>query len=183
MTTRPIRYSVALNQSLYYFLNNETYISSGAGFQSVDQKLKSHHSGLEIILGNPPALEEISLPTLALVQDPSVAEEDTFGSKKQERIFSFHIDGFAGGQQAEWANKLLRDQLKDDLRYLLTDTDYIDVYGTKADGTIDIDAGRITDVEIIDVKDENLPQTGQMAVDKYRFRVSFDVSLLRDVPD
>ncbi len=185
MTVRATQYSVAINQSLYYFLNNGTYIQSGSGFQTTAKTLKSHYTdpNLEIMLGYPSAMEEINLPTLALVQDPSPAEEDTFGSKYQERILPYHIDGFAGGNQVEWKNQLLRDQLREDVRYFLTDKDYVDLYGVEQDGTIDTASGRISDIEIINIRDENLPQTGQMAVDKYRFRVSFEVSLLRDVQD
>jgi hypothetical protein len=182
MTIRTIQYSIAINQSLYYFLNRNTYISSGSGFQTTNKTLKEHYPDLEIRLGFPPALEEVTLPAIALVQDPSSVENDIFGSHYQERILPFHIEGFSGGNQVEWKNQLLRDQLRDELRYFLTDADYIDLYGVKEDGTIDT-ANKISDIEILNVRDENLPQTGQMAVNKYRFRISFDVSLLRDVSD
>jgi len=178
MTVGVPQYSVDAIQSLYYFLNRTSYATSGAGFYTTGT-LKNKYSGLDIMLGFPHTLSEINLPTLALIQDPSLEEPDTFGSHRMERIMPFHIDGFAGGSQVEARNQLLRDQLRDDVRYLLTDTDYIDLYGVDSDGKIDTSSA-ISDIEIVNVRDENLPVTGPLAVDRYRFRVSFDVSLMRD---
>jgi len=48
-----------------------------------------------------------------------------------------------------------------------------------SNGKIDT-SSTISDIEIVNVRDENLPVTGPLAVDRYRFRVSFDVSLTRD---
>lgn len=175
MTVSIVQYSICVIQSLYYFLNRTTYTRHGT-----TKTLKSRYPNLDIILGFPHSLTEISLPTLALIQEPSAEEPDTFGSHRMERILPFHIDGFSGGNQAEAKNQLLRDQLRDDLRYFLNDTDYVDLYGVTSGGRINIASGTISDIEIINVRDENLPVTGPMAVDKYRFRVSFDVSLMRD---
>ncbi len=174
MTVSLIQYSICVVQSLYYFLNRTTYTRHGT-----TRTLKVRYSNLDIILGFPHSLNEVNLPTLALIQEPSVEEPDTFGAHRMERILPFHIDGFSGGNQSEAKNQILRDQLRDDLRYLLNDTDYVDLYNVTSGGKI-ITSSTISDIEIINVRDENLPVTGPMAVDKYRFRVSFDVSLVRD---
>ena len=158
-------------------MNNTSYISSGANF-STSQTLKSKY-GLDILVAAPGALEALKPPALVLVQDEFSPESDSFGSDYMEQIFNFHIDGFAGGRQVEWENQLLRDQIREDLRYLLTDTDYVDLYGVDANGVADTSA-RISDIEILDVSDENLPPLSQLAAEKYRFRVSFRVGLLRD---
>jgi len=174
MTVSITQYSICVVQSLYYFLNRTSYTRHGA-----TKTLKSRYSDLDIILGFPHTLNEINLPTLALIQDPSLEEPDTFGSHRMERIMPFHIDGFAGGSQVEARNQLLRDQIRDDLRYFLADTDYVDLYDVTSNGKIDT-SSTISDIEIVNVRDENLPVTGPLAVDRYRFRVSFDVSLTRD---
>lgn len=181
MTVSAVNYSVATVQSLYYFLNHTSYISSGSGYMT-NTTLKRKYSGLSIILGFPHTLEEINLPTLALVQDPAPEEPDTFSSRYMERLLPFHIDGFAGGLQAEQRNQLQRDQIRDDVRYLLSDTDYIDLYHVKSSGKIDT-SKTISDIEIVNVRDENLPVTGPLAVDRHRFRVSFDVSVMRHIED
>jgi hypothetical protein len=181
MTVGVPQYSVATVQSLYYFLNHTSYASSGAGFYTPGT-LKDKYSGLDIILGYPHTLEDIDLPTLALIQDLATQEEETFGMCRVERILPFHIDGFAGGQQSEERNKLLRDQLRDEVRYLLSDTDYIDFYNVNSEGKIDTSTV-VSDIEVLNIRDENLPVTGPLAVDRYRFRISFDVSFTRDASE
>jgi len=178
MSVEAVRYSVSTVQSLYYFFNNTSYISSGSNFYT-NTTLKTRHSGLDIMLGEPHSLDRLSLPTLSIIQDPSPVEKDTFGSHYQERTISFHIDGYAGGNQSEEKNKLQRDLIREDVRYLLNDTDYIDLYAVDTDGKIDTST-TISNIEVINVNDTNLPATGPLAVDRFRFRINFDVNIVRD---
>lgn len=126
MSITVINYAYNIIQSLYYFLNNETYIKNGS-----TKTLKQHFNDpqLEIVLGFPPALNEITLPTIALVMQPITEKEvTTFVNQYDAITYPFHIYGFCGGEQSFEANQLQRDYLCNDLRTFLEETDYINIF-------------------------------------------------------
>lgn len=119
-------YSYNIIQSIYYFLNNETYTKS-----STTKTLKGHFSDpqLDIVLGFPPALNEIVLPTVALVLQPLDAKNVTaYANQYDQIIYPFNLYGFCGGEQSFEANQKQRDLLCSDLRTLLEETDYINIF-------------------------------------------------------
>lgn len=172
-------YTVNILQSLYYFLNNETYTKS-----SVTKTLKQHFSDpqLDIILGFPTALQELSLPTISIVAQP-VGEKNTttFREQYDELTFPFNLYGFCGGEQSLEVNQKQRDKLCNDLRTLLEETEFINIY-TVSDTPVASDfVTPATDVEVISVTSRNLPPTGVLIADRYRFLIELQVSYVRSI--
>ena len=174
-----INYAYNIVQSLYYFLNNETYIKAGS-----TKTLKGHFNEplLEIVLGFPPALNEITLPTLALVMQP-IAEKDvtTFVDQYSALTYQFILYGFCGGEQSFESNQLQRDYLCNDCRTLLEETDYINIYSV-SDPPIASDFNTVlTDVLVQNVTSRNINPTGPLVADRYRFMIEFEIEYVRSI--
>lgn len=174
-----LNYTYNIIQSLYHFLNNETYIKAG-----VTKTLKGHFSdpALEIVLGFPQALSEVVLPTLALVMQP-ISEKNvtTFVNQYDSIIYPFIIYGFCGGEQSFEANQLQRDYLCDNVRTLLEETDYINVYSI-SDPVIAADFNTVlTDVAVQNVASRNINPTGPLVADRYRFQIDFELEYVRSL--
>jgi len=172
-------YTTNIIQSLYYFLNYETYTKN-----SVTQTLKQHFSDpqLDIILGFPQSLQQLILPTIALVAQP-VGEKDstTFRDQYDTLVYSYNIYGFCGSEQSYEANQKQRDKLCGDLRTLLEETEFINIYEV-ADTPIAANfVTPITDVEVISVTSQNLPPTGVLIADRYRFLIELKIVYVRSI--
>ena len=166
-----------IKQSLYYYLRNEVYSGAGLGTTFDGKNLKDHYNDpqLNVVVGFPDALQNLQLPTIALVVNPAPATVDlSYDRQVKEIIYSFSIYGFCGGRQTDPQNKLQRDRLKNDIRYLLEDAEYIDLYiypdFTTTQG----------DVEIANVSSRNISETGPLSSERNRFVIDFDVGLIKD---
>jgi len=174
-----INYITNITQSLYYFLNNETYTKSG-----LTQTLKQHFNDpqLDIILGYPTSLQELLLPTIALVEQPvNNKKSTTFRDQYDEISYLFNIYGFCGGEQSEEINKYQRDVLCNDVRTLLEETEYIDIYNVSNPPIISDFVTPITDVDVLNVKSRNIPPTGVLVADRYRFMIDFEIVYVRSL--
>lgn len=172
-------YTTNIIQSLYYFLNNETYTKD-----STTQTLKQHFSDpqLDIILGFPQSLQQLILPTIALVAEP-VGEKNTTTFREQYDgvIYPFNIYGFCGSEQSYEANQKQRDKLCNDLRTLLEETEFINIYEVADTPVAANFVTPITDVEVISVTSKNLPPTGVLIADRYRFLIELKVGYVRSI--
>lgn len=172
-------YTYNVLQSLYYFLNNETYIKAGA-----TKTLKGHFNDpqLDIVLGFPPALNEIVLPTIALVLQPIDSKEViAYANQYDSLTYVFNLYGFCGGEQSFEANQKQRDLLCSDCRTLLEEIEYIDIF-TVSDPPIASDfITPITDVLIQNVTSRNLNPTGILVSDRYRFLIEFECVYVRSI--
>lgn len=166
-------------QSVYYWLNNETYTKG-----NTTQTLKQHFNDpqLDIILGFPPSLQELILPTIALVMQP-IGDKDTttFREQYDEIIYQFNLYGFCGSEQSFEANQKQRDKLCNDLRTLLEETEFINIYEVADTPVAANFVTPITDVEVISVTSKNLPPTGVLIADRYRFLIEFKIAYVRSI--
>ncbi len=179
MTVTVTNYLQDVIQSLFYFLNTETYTKS-----SVTQTLKQHFSDpqLDIILGFPPSLAELTLPTIALVAQPiGPKKTTTFREQYDELIYPFNLHGFCGGEQSYEANQRQRDNLANDLFTLLQETEYINIYSVSDPPIAANFVTAATDAEVLDVKSRNLPPTGVHVADRYRFLIEFSIGYTRSI--
>lgn len=164
-----------VNQSVFYWLTSVTY-SKG----STTGTLKTHFSDLNMKLGFPSALDALSLPTISLVQEPLPEQDDSiFGEYRKMLEFSFSIYGFCGSSEQDGDNKYNRDKLKNDIRFLLENSYFINVYDFPESGAPDFNT-ILTDMDISNIKCRNIPPTGPNKVDRYRFIVDFTVSYYWD---
>lgn len=179
MTVTVINYLTNIVQSLYYFLNNQTYTKAG-----VTKTLKGHFNEpqLDIILGFPPALNELILPTIALVMQPIEPKiVNCIANQYDELVYSFNIYGFCGGEQSFESNQKQRDTISNDIRCLLEETDYINIYSV-ADPPIATNfVTPLTDVLIQNVRSQNLLPTGILVADRYRFVIDFQIDYVRSI--
>lgn len=179
MTITVSNYLQNVVQSCYYFLNNETYTKSSA-----TQTLKQHFSDpqLDIILGFPPSLTELVLPTIALVSQPLPAKKTTtFREQYDELIYPFNLYGFCGGEQSYEANQRQRDNLANDLKTLLEESEYMNIYSVSDPPIAANFVSIATDAEILDVRSRNLPPTGAHVSDRYRFLIEFSIGYIRSI--
>jgi len=179
MTVIVSNYLTDVVQSLYYFLNTETYTKS-----SLTQTLKQHFNDpqLDIVLGFPPSLTELILPTIALVQQPiDVKKTTTFREQYDEKIYSFNLYGFCGGEQSYESNQRQRDNLCNDLVTLLEETEYINIYSVSDPPVAANFVTAATDAEILNVRSRNLPPTGVHVSDRYRFLIEFSIGYTRSI--
>lgn len=179
MTVTVSNYLQDVIQSLYYFLNNETYTKS-----STTQTLKQHFNDplLDIVLGFPQSLTELTLPTIALVAQPIAPKRTTtFREQYDEKIYPFNIYGFCGGEQSYEANQRQRDNLSNDLTTLLEEVEYINIYSVSDPPVAANFVTALTDAEILNVKSRNLPPTGVHITDRYRFLIEFDLLYVRSI--
>ena len=166
-------------QSLHYFLNNETYIKSG-----FTKTLRGHFNDpqLDIILGFPQALQQLILPTLALVMQPISAKgTTTLREQYDEKVYSFNIYGFCGGEQSYELNQLQRDKLANDALTLLEETEYINIYSVSDPPVTSDFVSATTDCEIRNVRCRTLNPTGILIADRYRFLIEFEIVYLRSL--
>jgi len=166
-------YTYNVVQSFYYWLNNTTYTKGG-----VTKTLKDHFNNpqLDIILGFPPALQELKLPTLAVVLQPIEPKDvTTFRNQYDSLTYSFIIYGFCGSESTYELNQLQRDKICNDVRSLIEETEYIDIYTVSETPIASDFAIPLTDVEVVGVSSQNINPTGVTVADRYRFSVSFDL--------
>jgi hypothetical protein len=174
-------YTYNILQSIYYFLNNETYIKS-----NVTKTLKGHFSDpqLDIVLGFPPALNEIILPTVAIVLQPIDAKEVTaYANQYDSLTYVLNLYGFCGGEQSFEANQKQRDLLCGDIRTLLEETDYIDIYSVSDTPIASDFVTPTSDVLVQNVRSRNLNPTGILIADRYRFLIEFECVYYRSIAD
>jgi len=159
-----------VNNSLFYWLNTITYTKN-----SITGKISSHFPGINILLGFPSALEALKLPSISLVENSILPQSnEVFGEYRKMITFPFTIWGFAGSKDDDGKNKYERDTLKNDLRFLLEKTYFINIYDFPE--SLEPDFNTVsTDVEIMNIKTYNIPITGTNKVDRYRFAVDFDL--------
>ena len=161
-----------VKQSLYYFLNHTTYTKD-----STTQLLNQHFPGLNIVLGFPGDLEKLRLPTLAIVGGTVLPYNYlTFGqgAALNEIAFPFVIYGFCGGHQHEGQNQRQRDRLLNDLKELLTESEYLSYY----EGS-DFSSA-VSDLGIKDITGSVLPETGMTESEKFRFEVNFQLVYIKE---
>lgn len=166
-------------QSLYYFLNNETYTKA-----NVTKTLKGHFSdpALDIVLGFPPALNEVILPTIALVAQLIDAKiVTTYVNQYDQLLYPFNLYGFCGGEQSFEANEKQRDYLCNDVRTLLEEVDYINIYSVSDTPQASDFVTALTDAEVLNVRSRNLPPTGVLVADRYRFLIEFEIAYYRSI--
>lgn len=179
MTITVDSYVYNITQSLYYFLNNETYIKD-----NLTKTLKQHFNDpqLDIVLGFPQALQDLVLPTIALVAQPIPAKETTsLRDQYDEKIYPFNIYGFCGGEQSYEINQKQRDKLSNDLVTLLEEIEYMNIYSV-SDPPVAADfVTPLTDVEIRNVRCRNLNPTGILVADRYRFLLEFEIVYVRSL--
>ncbi len=179
MTVTVDNYLTNVIQSVFYFLNYETYTKN-----SVTKTLKQHFNDpqLDIVLGFPQALSELSLPTIALVSQPiSPKKTTTFREQYDELIYVFNLYGFCGGEQSYEANQRQRDNLCNELRTLLEETEYINIYSVSDPPVAANFVTAATDAEVLNVRSKNLPPTGAHVVDRYRFLLEFEIGYVRSI--
>ena len=90
-----------VNQSIVHFLNNETYIRSGAA-SYISNTLKGFFSGLEINLGYVDNLEKLHLPSITLTPPINVSggEDMAYGNHVKIQDFNYQLFGFMGNPWA-----------------------------------------------------------------------------------
>ena len=155
-------------QSLIYFLNNEQYQKDGS-----TKTLQTEYSGINITVGFPDSLEKLDMPTLAIVSNPTGVQTETFGMTAKFVPVTFSIYGFAGGEQTDGANAYLRDNLCNDVREILEDSEYIDLYDYP---NFSSSTG---DMSIESVDSRFIEQTGITDADKYRFVVELECEYVK----
>ena len=168
-------YSLDIERSLYYFLNNEVY--SGSRTASAGKTLKGHFTNpnLDIILGWPDNLEKLNLPTIALTSEEIAPEEFlTFGNELRDSPYSFSVYGFSGGTQSTNACKKQQREILNDVKGLLEQSEYIDYY----EGGQFVTSG--SNMSVSDVSGSFLPVTGPLDSERYRFVINFTVNILKE---
>ena len=181
MTVTVSNYTYNILQSLFYFLNHETYTRD-----STTQTLKQHFNEppLDIVLGFPPALQEVVLPTIALVIQPTTEKVTTsLRDQYDEKIYRFNIYGFCGGEQSYESNQIQRDKLANDITTLLEEVEYVNIYNVSDSPTASDFNSVLTDCEIRTVKCRNLNPTGILVADRYRFLIEFELVYLRSLKE
>ena len=167
-----------VNQSIVYFLSNETYIRSGAS-SYVTNTLKGFFPGLDITLGYVDQLDKLKLPAIALVPPVTVSggEDMAFGNHVKVENFSYQLFGFMGKQQTHGDNLVERDKLVEDLKALLEDQDYITLM--QFDGSDTVDSGG--NISIENVSFTFFPPEEEPEASRYRFSLDFDVEYLKEI--
>jgi len=155
-------------QSLIYFLTNEEYQKDGS-----TKTLSTEYSGLNVTIGFPDSLEELELPTLAIMSNPMGGQTQTFGMMAKLVPISFSIYGFAGGEQTDGANKFLCDSLCNDAREILEDSEFVTLYDYP-----DFDTS-VGNMSIESVDSRFIEQTGNTEAEKYRFVVELECEYLK----
>lgn len=173
------KFIINIIQSLYYFLNNMTYTKEG-----VTKTLKEHFSDpqLDIILGFPQSLQELVLPTISLVLQPIPEKIVTaYRNQYDEIIYAFNIYGFCGGEQSYETNQHQRDDLCNDIRTVLEESEFFNIYSVSEPPIASDFVTALTEAELLNVRSRNLPPTGILIADRYRFLIEFDVSYVRSI--
>lgn len=168
MTVQITDLTADVTRSLFYFLQNEQYIRDGN-----TKTLRGHHTGLKVV-AEYPDLQKMTLPTVALISEDETADVDVTYDKWAENNHSFVLEGFVGGNLDSRLNRRGRDRLKNDIKQLLTDTEYLSIYSGANFGSAAYDG------EIKNVKTENLPRTGMNEKEAWRFRCFVDIGTLRN---
>ena len=167
-------------QSIIYFLNNETFTRSGKtktlrAFLVDEGAIED----LPILVGFPSAFEELVLPTLALVQGVAEAQGELgYGELAKELVVNYTLFGFAGGFPEDARNIRMRDQLMNDVKLLLEDTEILSLYTIGPDGALDTSVP-VGDLDITNVSARPIPATGIQAAERARFAIDFAAILVR----
>lgn len=169
-----------LTQSIIYFMKNEELIKDGVS-KTLRQWLidEGDISDLSIVVGFPPALDQLALPALALVETSMLPiQELVFNESAKEQIVGYTLFGFAGGFAEDSKNLRLRDQLLNDLKIMFEDTEFIDVHTLAPNG--DLDAATTVSAAVIqNVSARTIPATGLLPADRFRFAIDFEMGVLR----
>jgi len=179
MAITVINYAYNIVQSLYFFLNTETYTKG-----ILTQTLKQHFNDpqLDIILGFPPALQELNLPTIAIVLQPLNEKVTTsYRDQYDEKIYRFNLYGFCGGEQAYELNQIQRDKLANELTTLLEETEYMNIYSVSDSPVASDFVTPLTDCAIQNVRCRNLNPTGVTVADRYRFLCELELVYVRSL--
>jgi Ca2+-binding RTX toxin-like protein len=164
-----------ISQSLGYFLNNQQYYRSGAGsYTSGTLKTFFSNPALKIILGYPDVLEKLDMPCLAVEEDDSGEYEDlAYGTDAKEYTFSYNIHGFCGGEASDNLNRRRKNELANDVKQLLEETEYIYYHEYPS-----FNSG--SDLEVRNVRKDNLPIMGTTPADRHRFVISLDLVYIKN---
>lgn len=169
-----------VNQSIVYFLKNETY-TKGNETKTLKDFLvaQGEVADLPIVIGWPPVIDRLLLPSMALVTTIIPPAPITFfGTQTQEWSYAYTLHGFVGGFSEDHKNVRLRDRLLNDVVFLLTQTEQFPVYQLAPDNTVDTSL-RVNDAMFDQVSGREIPSSGTLAVDRWRFAVDFRVSIFR----
>ena len=150
-------------QSLHYYLRTANYDDGGTA-----KTLISDYDNLEIVAGFPDSLEKVTLPTLAIMMNPIGEQVVSYNSTTKLVTLSFSIYGFCGGKQTDSDNLFLRDELCNDVREILEDTDYIPLYEYP-----DFITGA-GDMSVESVASRFIEPTGILSAEKYRFVIDLE---------
>ena len=166
-------YLIRTIQSLGYFLKAEQFQKDGSA-----NTLTGAYTNINVMVGFPDSLEKLTLPTLALVHNDAIRQNDSvFASHRSVKTvpLSFTIYGFVGGGETPNHNMYTRDELCNDVRELLEDTDYIKLYDYP-----DFDT-EVGDMSVESVESRFIEPTGITNADKYRFVIELECEYAKSV--
>ena len=168
-----------INQSVLFFLNNESYIRSGSG-SFAQGNLNSFFTNLDIRLGHYPNLEKVPLPALALIPPVNLSggEYMAYGDHLQILQGSYQIQGYMGRQASHQDNVLQRDRLATDCSCLFHDQEYITLRELNSSNAL-IDTG--FDIGISNISLNYIPPSEQPEASRYRFTIEFDVEYIKKI--
>ena len=147
--------------------------------------LQQLYPNIDVTIGFPDNFEVISLPTIALMEMSSPAN-DHLTNEWIEKQYNYKIDTFAGGERTNGVidtgkNRYMKGRLATDIKTLLDNnsiTNHIDYYNFTdlvASGTMY--RGNET-IEVSNVTLTPLEPTGDLEADRYRSTIDFTVSLI-----
>jgi hypothetical protein len=157
-------------QSLFYYLRTTQYDKSGT-----TKTLLTAFDNLEILPNYPDSLEKLNLPTIAIMMNPVGQQEVTYHSSTKSVPLSFSIYGFCGGKQTDGDNQALRDELCSDVREILEDTDYINLYEYPNF------SNQMGDMSVESVVSRFIEPIGTLSAEKYRFVIDIECEYLKSV--
>lgn len=174
MVRESLNILVNLNRSLYKFLSEEIYKKG-----DVEKTLQGFYSSpvLKIILEYPADLTKLSLPTIALsylTTEPK--EAGTYGEHYIPEPYNFNIYGFAGGNKSDRENQFQRDSLQSDIKCLIENRHIVLYDWTDIDSPTELGT-----VYIPFVRAENIPPVGSIKAERFKFLVSFQITVLQDM--
>lgn len=162
-------------QSLYHFLKTEVYARSGsASYTTGTLQTFFNSPELKVMLGFPSVLQKIKLPTIAIEQgDVEVIDEYTIGANRNFISMNYVIWGFSGGEPSEGENKKQRDQLCNDVKQLLEDSEYINYHEYP-----NFNTG--ADLAVSNVSSSYLPVTGYTDSERNRFQINLVLTYFKE---
>lgn len=171
-----------LTHSLIYFIKNELYTKNGET-KTLRNFLVDQGSvaDLPVLVGFPPSLEgPIKPPVLSLVQvSVPPMQELGFGELAKELEVGYTLFGFAGGFAEESKNLRQRDELLNDLKFLIEETETIPVYGLAPNGELDKSV-ILNYAEFRNVSARTIPAVGLLPMERWRFAMDFSAAMIRE---